>query len=245
MFAFPPRFYNDLCISIPLLPLEIRIASRFYNEFCVQGPLLALEIRTPAEVLYRILQFKHSSFAFSPRFYNELGITIPLLALEIRIPAEVLYWIICLRPIAGTRNSHSRRGCIVKSVFEAPCLHPRFVFSPRIYNEFCDLAPQIRVFTEDPKWIQRSVTPDSRFHCRSIMNSAFWHPRLAFSLRIYNEFCVLAPQIRVFTSDSIVIFAFKRFAGIANSLFHLRFYSNICFQALCWYSEFAFPPQIL
>ena len=33
------------------------------------------------------------------------------------------------------------------------------------------------------------------------MNSAFWHPRFAFSLWIYSELCVVAPQIRVFTAD--------------------------------------------
>ena len=37
-----------------------------------------------------------------------------------------------------------------------------------------------------------------------------------------------------------MIFAFKRLAGIANSRFHLGFYSDICFQALNWYSEFEF-----
>ena len=33
------------------------------------------------------------------------------------------------------------------------------------------------------------------------MNSAFWHPRFAFSLWIYSELCVVATQIRVFTAD--------------------------------------------
>ena len=41
----------------------------------------------------------------------------------------------------------------------------------------------------------------SHFHCGSIVISAFWHPKFAFSLRIYSELCVLAPQIRVFTED--------------------------------------------
>ena len=55
----------------------------------------------------------------------------------------------------------------------------------------------------------------------------------------------MAPQIRVFTSDSIVRFAFKRLADVANSRFHLGFYNDICFQATCWYSEFAFSTRIL
>ena len=46
-----------------------------------------------------------------------------------------------------------------------------------------------------------------------------------------------------FTSDFIMIFAFKCFAGIANSRFHIRFYNDMCFQVLCWYSEFAFAHQ--
>ena len=72
-----------------------------------------------------------------------------------------------------------------------------------------------------PPWgglFRWSGTPDSRFHCGSIVNSAFWHsrfvfsfgsivnsalwhPRFAFSLRIYSELCVPTPQIRVFTTE--------------------------------------------
>jgi hypothetical protein len=33
------------------------------------------------------------------------------------------------------------------------------------------------------------------------VNSAFWHPRFVFSLWIYSELCVVAPQIRVFSAD--------------------------------------------
>ena len=64
-----------------------------------------------------------------------------------------------------------------------------------------------------------------------------------------------------------MIFAFKRFAGIANvrfqfgldndicfqalswyienSRFHLVFYCEVWFQARCWHSEFAFSPRSL
>ena len=41
-----------------------------------------------------------------------------------------------------------------------------------------------------------------------------------------------------------MIFALERLAGIASSRFHLGFYSDICFQALNWYSEFEFSPWI-
>ena len=39
--------------------------------------------------------------------------------------------------------------------------------------------------------------------------------------------------------------ASKRLAGIANSHVHLGFYIDIYFEALSWYSEFAFSPRIL
>ena len=52
-------------------------------------------------------------------------------------------------------------------------------------------------------------------------------------------------SIHIFTMDSIVILAFKRLAGIANSRFHIGFYSDICFRAFSWYSEFAFSLWIL
>ena len=42
-----------------------------------------------------------------------------------------------------------------------------------------------------------------------------------------------------------MIFALKRLAGIANSRFRRGFYSDICFQALSWYSEFAFSPWFI
>ena len=35
----------------------------------------------------------------------------------------------------------------------------------------------------------------------------------------------------------MVIFAFKRVVGIANSRVHPGFYSDICFQALCWHGN--------
>ena len=37
-----------------------------------------------------------------------------------------------------------------------------------------------------------------------------------------------------------MIFAFERLAAIANSRFHIGFYSDIRFRALSWYREFAF-----
>ena len=66
-------------------------------------------------------------------------------------------------------------------------------FSPWGYIQFSFAVELFR--------IPRSGIPDWRFHCGYIQNSAFWHPRLAFTLRIYNEFCVLALQIRVFNAD--------------------------------------------
>ena len=47
-------------------------------------------------------------------------------------------------------------------------------------------------FATNLHWILRSGTQDSRFHCESIMNPAFWQPGFAFSLRIYTEFYALA-----------------------------------------------------
>jgi hypothetical protein len=55
-----------------------------------------------------------------------------------------------------------------------------------------------------PPWgglFRWSGTPDSCFHWGSIVNSAFWQSRFAFSLWIYSELCVLAFRIRVFTED--------------------------------------------
>ena len=42
-----------------------------------------------------------------------------------------------------------------------------------------------------------------------------------------------------------MFFGFERFAGITNSHFHLGFYSDFCFQAICWYSEYVFSLWIL
>ena len=113
---------------------------------------------------------------------------------------------------AGNTDSHFRCGFILDSAF----WHPRFASSLRISNElsvlasqirvfisneFFVLAPQIHVFATDFLWILLSGIPDSRFRCGFIMNYTFWHPRFAFSLRIYKELYVPARQIRVFATD--------------------------------------------
>ena len=43
-----------------------------------------------------------------------------------------------------------------------------------------------------------ACTPESCFRCRSIVNSAFWHSKIMFSLRISSDFCVLALRNHVF-----------------------------------------------
>ena len=77
-----------------------------------------------------------------------------------------------------------------------------------------------------------------------LLNSFSWPWRLSALLGA--SLCsLLELEIRVFTVDSIAIFAFERLAGIANSHFHFGFYSDIGIQALSWYSEFAFSARSL
>ena len=85
----------------------------------------------------------------------------------------------------------------------------------------------------------------SRILSPKVLLNSFWWPWRLLVLLGASLCSLLALEIRVFTSDSILVLAFKRLAGKANSRFHLGFYSDICFQALCWYSEFAFSPRIL
>ena len=80
-------------------------------------------------------------------------------------------------------------------------LHPRIMFSLRNTSGSCVLASQIHVFAEDFYWIRCSGTTDSHFRYGFLMNSAFWQYRFTCSLRISNEFCVLAVQIHVFAVD--------------------------------------------
>ena len=47
-----------------------------------------------------------------------------------------------------------------------------------------------------PLWLHNTW-----FRCRSIVNSSLWHTRIAFSLRIYSGFCVLALRNNVFTEN--------------------------------------------
>ena len=78
------------------------------------------------------------------------------------------------------------------------------------------MALQNRVFSTDLYSILRYGTPQSRldwgsimnsataklcFHCGSAMIFLFWHSIIAFSLRIYNGFSVLALHNRVFIAD--------------------------------------------
>ena len=77
-----------------------------------------------------------------------------------------------------------------------------------------------------------SGNTDSRFRWGFLMNSAFWQYRFAFSLRISNELCVLAPQIRVFAEDFWWILR----SGNADSCFRFGFPMNSAF----WRTTFAF-----
>ena len=91
-----------------------------------------------------------------------------------------------------------------------------------------------------------------RFHIRFNSDIRFqmlsWYVEFAFLHWIPLWYSLssasLVLRIRVFTSDSIVIFVIKHFAGIANSRFQFGFYSDICLQALSLL-EFAFLPRIL
>ena len=162
------------------------------------------------------------NFAFwHPRFTVSLGINhgFCVLASQIRAVAENLSSI--LR--AGTPDSCYRCESIVKSVL----WHPVVVFSLRNYSEFylasllfsVGLGILFHRFDRGPnhddflKQLSQSAPKLVLVTLAGAFGSPFTSLRSCInilSLRIYKEFCVLAPLIRVFTLDSIMICAFER-----------------------------------
>ena len=122
-------------------------------------------------------------------------------------PAEDFYSILHFKPLAGTRNSHSRRGSsmncasqalywhskftfpcvpVVNSAFRAPSWHSQFAFPLRFRSE---------VYISGPI----TGTRNSHSRCVPVMNSAFhapcWHSKFAFPLRFSIEFCIPSPLL--------------------------------------------------
>ena len=84
----------------------------------------------------------------------------------------VLSWILCLRLLAGTRNSHSRRGSIMNFAFQSPCWHSKFAFPPQVIFAFKRVAgiANSRVHL----WFYSDIC--CRAHC--------WYSEFAFSPQI-------------------------------------------------------------
>ena len=93
-----------------------------------------------------------------------------------------------------------------------------------------------------------SIMPSSHFHSRFYSYFCFgaicWYSGFAFSSQIISCFLLssdlLVYWICVSIPSSIMFVAFERFAGITNLRFDLGYYSDCCFRARCWYSEFLF-----
>lgn len=99
-----------------------------------------------------------------------------------------------------------------------------------------EVTANIRVLTRVLKCILRSGTQEQTFNCGSIVNSAFWHSKIASSLRFYAEICILA-----FKYDFIAVLlrSIKNNtlrSGIQNLSFHLGSIVN----STLWHSSIVF-----
>ena len=72
------------------------------------------------------------------------------------------------------------------------------------------------------------------------MNSALWHSRKTFPLRIYTDFCVLALQNRVFAANLYETVPLHHWAGSPNSHVHCESKINCDYPALDWHAKFVF-----